>query len=264
MMLRKTTPGTASRTERLDRGWQYEVANEIACDFLIGVSVWFDILGSASTRSRPFMQTNFQYLDYIELDKVMGCESSVMILIAKISQLEQWKLEMQQGGRLSILQLGARAQEIKNLLNNTLARQMIPPPSTSASKHVHIITKVFTCAALTYLHTVVSGAHPELLEIEASVSMTIEAFGNLPDPKLLQNLIWPFCITGCMASKDREPFFKSLLSMPNIDEQGPGNYWKAFEVIQECWKLREQHGGACGKVDWTSAMKSLGYEVLLV
>jgi hypothetical protein len=67
--------------EQLDRGDAPPEVNQVACDFLVGTFIWFDIIASASTRSKPFLANNFEYLGNIELDKVMGCENWVMILI---------------------------------------------------------------------------------------------------------------------------------------------------------------------------------------
>jgi hypothetical protein len=139
----------------------------------------------------------------------MGCENWAMILVANISSLEIWKSDMQRAGRLSIVELSTRGSEISKLLNDGLASQTMFPDyltiSKCPTKHSPFITRIFAYAALTYLHVVVSGAHPELAEITASVSLTIAAFKILPAPHLLQNLVWPFCVTGCIASKDYEP-----------------------------------------------------------
>ena len=261
--------GPASYVERIDQGEQYPFVDEIACDFLVGTFIWFDILASASTRSKPFLENNFEYLDYIELDKVMGCENWAMILVARISLLEEWKLDMQRNGRLSMAQLSTRGSEIEKMLNSGLASQTLCPSDpvleNCPSRYTSTITRIFAYTALTYLHTVVSGAHPELTEIKASVSITIAAFSNLPVPKLLQNLVWSFCITGCMASRDQDSFFRNLIASAGVDGECPGNYWKAFEVIQECWRLRENQGQGPGDgIDWTRAMSSLGFQVLLV
>ena len=261
--------GSASYVERIDQGENYPVVDKIACDFLVGTFIWFDILASASTRSKHFLENNFEYLDHIELDRVMGCENWVMILIARISLLEEWKRDMQRNGRLSMVELSTRGSEIEKMLNSGLASQTLFPSApvleSCPSRYTSIITRIFAYTALTYLHTVVSGAHPKLAEIKASASITIAAFSNLPVPKLLQNLVWPFCITGCMASRDQDSFFRNLIVSAGVDEECPGNYWKAFEVIQECWRLREnQDQGSSDGIDWTSAMSSLGFQVLLV
>lgn len=257
-----TTSASASYTERLDRGDTPPNGDEIACDFLVGTFIWFDIISCASTRSKPLLENNFEYIGNIELDKVMGCENWVMILIAKISLLEGWKRDLQKTGRLSVVELSARSSEIEKLLNSGLASQTLY--ALCPTRHISLITRIFAYSALTYLHTVVSGAHPDLAEIKASVSMTIATFKNLPAPRLLQNLVWPFCVAGCMASRDIEPCCRNLVMAAGEDAKCLGNYWKAFEVIQECWRLREIQGGENKAVDWTTAMESLGFQVLLV
>lgn len=252
----------------MDRGDYPPDVNEIANDFLVGVFLWFDIIATASTRSRPFLYNNFEYLGNIELDKVMGCENWVIILIAQISNLEIWKRDMQKTGRLSIIELSTRGSEIAKLLNNGLASQTICSANSAFAKspgqYSPVITRIFAYAAITYLHTVVSGSYPELVETKASVSMTMTALGSLPAPHLLQDLVWPFCVTGCMASRDYEPFLSDLVMAAGEDAKCPGNYWKAFEVIKECWRLREIGGDDEKGVDWVSAMDSLGFQVLLV
>jgi hypothetical protein len=63
-----------------------------------------------------------------------------------------------------------------------------------------------------------------LPEIQNSVSNTLEAFRVLPDPTLLRNLVWPFCIIGCMASKKNEEFFNIAIKMAGREGEGcPGN-----------------------------------------
>lgn len=243
--------------------------NEIAADFLTGTVLWYDIIATASTRSTPFLQDNINYAGNIELDKVMGCENWAMILIAQISALEHWKRDMQKAGRLSVIELSTRGSEIAKLLNSGLASQamctLAPTISKSPAQYSPLVTRIFALSALTYLHVVVSGAYPELTEIKASVSMTITTLSNLPVPHLLQNLVWPFCVTGCMASRDHEPLLNDLVMAAGEDAKCPGNYWKALEVMRECWRLREESKTDDGRgVDWVSSMESLGFKVLLV
>lgn len=259
---------SAAYIDRMDRGDFPPDVNEIANDFLVGVFLWFDIIATASTRSTPFLQDNFEYLGNIELEKVMGCENWVMILIAQISQLENWKRDMQKTGRLSVVELSNRGSEIAKLLNNGLASQNMRPATTTISKgpaqYSPLITRLFALSALTYLHVVLSGSYPELAEIKTSVSLAINTLTSLPAPHLLQNLVWPFCITGCMASRVYEQCLSDLVVAAGEDAMCPGNYWKAFDVIKECWRLRESRQDDGNGVDWVRAMDSLGFRALLV
>ena len=57
----------------------------------------------------------------------------------------------------------------------------------------------------------VSGANYQLPEIIESVSVkTVEAFSGLEDAKSLQHLVWPFCVSACMASGEQQEFFRRL------------------------------------------------------
>lgn len=257
--------------------------NDVACDFLIGTFIWFDFLSCASTHAIPSLPNNESYLSIhkIRLEKIMGCENWAMILISRISALSAWKSSQQSLGQLSMKELISRGSFIEQELNAGLEKNKVNigkpihyPESPAcqrlgvpSSKSNLVITRVFANAALIYLHTVISGAHPALPEIKESVANGIEAFRMLPSPTLLRNLVWPFCVTGCLAGKECQDFF--ILEMKIAERGGewcPGNLWKGWEVVQECWRLREELGdGEMAKgVDWADAMKQLGFQILLV
>jgi hypothetical protein len=255
--------------------------NDVACDFLVGTLIWFDILSCASIHSTPYLPNNHEYLSshHIRLDKMMGCENWAMILISRISSLSTWKSEQQTTGRLSMKDLMSRGLEIETELNERLEKNKeaigkpaLLPESASCqrlgvtpSKINLVLTRIFAFAALTYLHRTISGAHPSLPEIQESVSNTIEAFKHIPGPTLLRNLVWPFCVTGCMAGKEHEEFFHSAMKVARREGEGcPGNLWKAWDVVQECWKMREGEGDGSKGVDWVDAMEKLGFQLLLV
>lgn len=253
----------------------------VACDFLVGTFIWFDIISSASTRNQPYLQNNEECLTTrgIGLDKIMGCRNWTMILISRISALARWKSEQQKAGRLSMKDLMARGLEIENALNEGLVRNkedigkpIIHPESASSqrlgvapSKANLVLTRIFAFSALTYLHITISGAYPGLPEIQNSVSNTLEAFRFLPDPTFLRNLVWPFCITGCMASKKNEEFFNIAMKMATREGEGcPGNLWKAWDIVKECWRMREEQMEGGSGIDWFDTMENLGFQVLLV
>jgi hypothetical protein len=82
---------------------------------------------------------------------------------------------------------------------------------------------------------------------------------------LLRNLVWPFCITGCMASKKNEEFFNIAMKMAAREGEGcPGNLWKAWDIVKECWRMREERMEGGSGIDWFDAMENLGFQVLLV
>lgn len=257
--------------------------DHVACNFLMGTFIWYDILSCASIHSVPDLSGNHDYLSthLIRLDKIMGCENWVMVLISRISALANWKYSQQSRGCLTLRELLDRGSSIEVELKQGLeknktdiGRPVHHPESAScqglgvpSSKSNLVITRIFAFAALTYLHTVTSGAHPSLPQIKESVASTIETFHSMPNPTvLLRNLVWPFCVTGSMAGKEHEAFFRKAMEI--VEREGewhPGNLKIGWDVVQKCWQMREVEGDAAvDGVDWSDAMEKLGLRILLV
>lgn len=247
---------------------------DCAINVLLGSFISFDIISSASTRSTPFLDINhLQVLNTlgIGLESLIGCRNSVMALILDISLLDQWKKEAQGAYKLSIVDLAKRGGQIQERLRQELAAiEDIPlavpssyNPSGIIRTPVHPeISKVFALSAVTYLHVVISGAYPELPEIAESVSETIAAFRSLKDPTLLRSMVWPFCISGCLALEEQHDFFRDLVSRADITQWATGTCFEAFQIMEECWKARITSSSS-ESCDWATTMKKRGYHVLL-
>lgn len=247
--------------------------NQASIKFLLGAFLWLDILASASTRANPTSALKHEILlqeGDIKLDALFGCENWALILILRIAKLDQWKRECSEIGKLSVAELAKEAAEIEESIRHELTvRQVVernqtnPVGSTghTASLKVAKITKVFALSGLTYLHVVLSGAHPNLTEITDSVSRTIEAFEAFDDMDLLQNVIWPFCITGCLVPEERQSAFKDLIPPKFLEGGLAGNVTQAWRIVERCWQDRK---GGLSSPDWISAMDSIGQRILLV
>ena len=48
------------------------------------------------------------------------------------------------------------------------------------------------------------------------VLVTVHTFKGLKDSRLLQNLVWPFCISGCLILEKYYNFFRGLVSRAGI------------------------------------------------
>ncbi|KUJ10404.1 uncharacterized protein LY89DRAFT_596526, partial [Mollisia scopiformis] len=244
-----------------------------AIKFCVASFVWFDVLSYASINLDITRTNHRQLLEYhdIQLEQFMGCENWVMMVIMEISILNKWKLSRERAGLLSTIDLARRAIKIETLLKSGLERMVKSEKPTSSfeehwdrnwvSRRTATVTKAFAYASRTYLHVVVSGAIPELPEIRESVSQTIEEFKRMLHPLEVESLTWPLCVTGCMATEGQRDFFADLMSSAKITESSSGQTWKAFQIVKECWRLRNTDSG---NVDWKSAMDSLGYRVLLI
>jgi hypothetical protein len=254
-----------------------------AMEFYSGVIIWLDILGAVSTGMRP------QYADIctdglgdsskLQLKKVMGCENWAMVLIREIAVLSAWKRQMSEQGILSILELGKRAGDIERRLVPGIDKLVAKLDhvfdssnldSSSEDKNrkdqvVNMVTHAFACAAKVYLYVTLSGPNPDLPEVSNSVSATAAALKAFPDSQLItRKLVWPFCIAGCMAKGYQRQAFRHLASSAGIKENVFGSSWRAFEAVQTCWDMHDGVGGERRNCDWLSAMKALGYHVLLV
>ena len=248
--------------------------NDVAIIVLLGSFISFDIISCASTRGTPFLDIDHsQMLGNLEipLETLIGCRTSVMALISEISSLDRWKKEAQAAHRLSIVDLANRGAQIEERLRKELAdiRNMpltagrVVPPSHAglfpASAHREV-SQAFALAAVTYLHVVISGAHPELPEIAQTISKTIHVLNRLEEPRLLQSVVWPFCVSGCLARENQQSFFRGLISAAKATKSCTGTLFEAFNIIEECWEARKTSSYNC---DWASIMSQCGRYVLL-
>ncbi|KAF2491427.1 hypothetical protein BU16DRAFT_515793 [Lophium mytilinum] len=245
----------------------------LALYFFAGVMAWYDILSCVTTGAKSFCHCALGCLaigdGFIQLDKVMGCQSWAMICIMEIAALDEWKRGEQACGRLSVRELASRAADIERKLEGSLdemARAALHSPESSALKPqdpVYLITQAFACAALVYVHVVVSGPHPQLPEIRNGVVRTLAALEAFPDRQMVRALFWPLCIAGAMALEKEEEFFRGPVAQGPVCGPRFGNSSKVLAVLEECWRVRKEENGA-RTLEWREAMERLGVEVLLV
>ena len=200
----------------------------------------------------------------------MGCENWAVLCIMEIDFLRDWKRQSQVDGYFSLRELVKRSSQIDRRLedgirqssetwNSNLQRENLD----NDPRHlVPLVTRIFACAAVVYLHVVASGPHTKSHEIRESVSRTISALRVVPFKGMISSLTWPFCISGCMAMEEDWDFFRSLAVEDGAGSSSFGNSSKALAIIEECWRLRKEDGREM--VDWRTAMDSLDINLLLV
>lgn len=199
-----------------------------------------------------------------------------MILIRDIAILDAWKDEMRCNGTLSMRELISKVEVLEQRLERgiRLVSDQISNDGTSKNdkKRSHadtlLITRTFAFAATVYLHVTVSGANPAVLEIIAGVQQTLEALKALPS-NLLRCVVWPLCIAGCMAAPTEEISWQRFVHTSGMTSsaQAFGNVSQAWSVVETCWIMRKYEKASTGKrleTDWTSAMQTMGYRVLLI
>jgi hypothetical protein len=184
--------------------------------------------------------------------------------------LDNWKKEAEKTHQLSVIELVKRGAKIEESLRqkivdlegtHSLGSSLLGSHRSTLSASQAEITGIFALSALTYLHIVISGAYPELPEIVESVSKTIDAFKRLTNPRLLRNLVWPFCVTGCLAAEGQQGFFRDLVSKAEIVPSTLGTCLQAFKIVEECWEMRKTCSYNC---DWVFIMNRLDCNILLI
>lgn len=291
---------------------------DTSISFLLGFFIHMHILTCASTRSSQYLNPDHKLLletGEINLEDLVGCSNWAMIFIYEISALDKWKKGEEAAHRLSLIELTKRGREIEERLLSRIAsienhcsflssaskaanisapadpHHMIGPgPGAGVARHHDNmclikmqITRIFALSEITYLHVVISGAYPDIPDIKRSVSKTLSALQELhrSDPKLLQHVVWPYCISGCLAADDgQQKVFRELVANTRVTY---GTCFEALTVMEECWRARRKGskngggGGASGIgngivtgtgttgecLDWAGVMERRGQFVLL-
>ena len=190
-----------------------------------------------------------------------------MMSLLDISHLEHWKREAQKTGTLSLEELLHRADNIEKRLRLNLLQVSSEVSSlNSQAADSSLVTSVFAHAALVYLRVAVFGGHPSIPEIHNTVSIALDLLESLP-LRLQIRVCWPIGIIGCMIAEEaKQKKFRELYDRGQAERVKLGAVWKAWEVIEECWRLRREGSGNLQMegCDWRTAMRSLGLRILLI
>jgi hypothetical protein len=216
----------------------------------------------------------------VKLDQIMGCKNWAMIIIRDIGMLDDWKKERIAQNLLYSEELGCQGNAIEHRLCDGIQKtrsilSQLGRPGTSPERastevdfketDIQIITHLYALSTRVYLHVVVFGQNCESLLLQEKVAQSIAAFRNLPNPKLLRSLVWPVCITGCMATTDEQQRFLRGICR-SLTRKGCtfGTLLSALDVMEKCWEIRKEEGNGPKDCDWLTAMERLGNRVLLV
>jgi hypothetical protein len=146
-----------------------------ALDFFTTVFMWYEPLSWVTTGLVPscpdWLSALLDENDRIQVCKIMGCKNWAVSIITDIAALEHWKKQCQYSGNISLQELARRASGTEKRLNDGLATNSKILSSYETGRYgrldlqVRAVINVYGCLALTYLHTVLSDAYPELPKI---------------------------------------------------------------------------------------------------
>ena len=207
-----------------------------ALQFLTNILAMYGIFSCISLGPARATFAEYRYLldqeSMIQMDQVIGCKNWVLSAILEVGELDKWKREEMKYHRLSLKDLRNRSMAIEGLIESGLRE-------SSMSALVDTITKIYATSTLTYMHTVVSGLNPNLWEVQDSVSTTIALLKQLSSVQIARNFMWSLVVTGCMASRSQEDYFRGLIAVAGTSIQGLRSCWCLPSIWDRAWKMRD-------------------------
>ncbi|KAH7913770.1 fungal-specific transcription factor domain-containing protein [Hygrophoropsis aurantiaca] len=225
--------------------------------------------------SSPMMNDDLN----LRMECLTGCPDEVLLGIAEISTLAQWKAQEIRKGALSMRELIRRGDAIEQhirsypdvvqsmdkdqvelhqhlssigLLHDTsLATASGLAGITFPTEDVRqLVAALFREAAVLYLHTVLSDANPGVPEIITSIDVIIQTLGRIPASGLDHSLLFPICIAGCLTD---DPVRRQVLK-GRLDSQHEhfDNIHQIQGVMQAAWHHRDMTGAA---IDWRQLLR---------
>jgi len=233
--------------------------------FIIKTSMWFDVLASATLIRRPKFLEVLRSLygpttavngDRPELSMmgVMGCENRIVLALAEIANLACWKDECRRAGRSSIPELVRRGQDIETILKSTNDSAHLHGFDTKRSRRRHLTSDVFRASALVYLHSVISGDHPQCPEIMSNITETVKCLKRAEDVStarhVVRTVVFSICICGCLTDvpRYRDYFLRRLHEQQT---ETVGNCAQVAQLMREVWNNQERGE----PVDWRVVMQ---------
>lgn len=242
-----------------------------AAKALLSHLAWFDISGSITTGSGPFLGLDYIRLidsNVIQLDSVHGCHNVAVRSLCEVLNLHRWKLEAERGKALNVMNLVARGDTILQSLTNTISQLSNWQCDAEVSGQMpwresdRDITLAFTRAATIYLHVVISGPNSRLTEIRQEVIQLTQVIQRLFTKRMIQNVTWPLTVMACFAVEDvTHDFLKEVDRCQDVSsELFTPSIKEALKIGRECQRMSQKTGK---DYDWMLVLKDSGKSILL-
>jgi C6 transcription factor Pro1 len=239
-----------------------------------------DLLGAGTTAPPPGM---------LQLEEFVGCQNWALLQVGAVAALDAWKMEMLDNGDACELDLHERARAIDATLISGLAdldsAERLSCPSAAQTKAVRentmngtvlrhfrssdpaleasriLSTRIWAWSARAYLGTVVHGWQPRHPEIQTIVAQTISLFRQVHMAPQMATLIWPLCITACLATEEEESVFRQFIdSLQGLQKLGIMR--DVLGMAETVWKSRNNREDA-GVWTIRACLSCLGHRALL-
>ncbi|KAG1841655.1 fungal-specific transcription factor domain-containing protein [Suillus subalutaceus] len=254
----------------LERNSPSPVSALISCTdsmrFIIKTSMWLDILASVTLIRRPMFEVPRLLYDpsgtalidgkpELSMMSVVGCETRNVVALAEAADLACWKEGLGRTGGLSVPELVRRGQRIETMLKTTDDNNP-HPADTERSRLRRLTSDTFRASALVYLHSVMSGDHPQCPEIMDNVAETVMCLRRAEDVStarhVVHSMVFNICVCGCLTDvPEYRDYFLRLLQEQQMETAG--NCGLACDLMRRVWTSRE--GGM--PVDWRVVMRDM-------
>lgn len=230
----------------------------------------------------------------LRMDRLTGCPDEAVLALAEVAALAAWKAAESQKGTLSMRELIRRGDAIEQTLRSRAHRTYADSPtaegmpmlptglpasaevtspsalaSAGADEHTRrTIASIWREAAVLYLHTVISDAHPGVPEIVKATNTIMDHMQVLPPSHHDRALLFPLVMTGTMTD---DPLIRELVKGRlawHHDEFYNGSMSQARTFIDYVHGRRQAarhgHRGASVTVDWRECMRERWSAITLV
>jgi hypothetical protein len=255
LVMSKLGPSPTSSSSNLN--FQYQSAEQAAFHFSSTLLVFDDVIASTVLQTKPRLYEHHANLlgsqcedsePPIDVEAVLGINNTILRQISETSALAAWKEQCKNMGNLDVMELVQHASVIKEVLLTQLTRftfdqTTIPKQAsllnlTAAPTYQRSsVGRVWVHAALIYLSVVISGWQPGNVDVRNNVQQVIELLNTTMSPTLLPTMVWPFCITGCLAEAAQESQFRGMVAALQPSSIF-GKVHKALEVMENVWRTR--------------------------
>ncbi|ETN36856.1 uncharacterized protein HMPREF1541_07843 [Cyphellophora europaea CBS 101466] len=242
--------------------------------FYTAVLVFSDVVASTALERAPILRPHFAHilcspaeLTRVESPKLnlllfFGVENLILVMIADIAALAEWKRMQTARQWLSMPELVRRGADLEVRLQHIIDRldtartETTSEPATiidglagvlpTPPSIINAVNRIWARAAKAYLYTTVSGwqlGHPEL---RANISETISLLIDLCDqdtstvPAWLRALAWPICVTGCATYTQEEvdSIRRIFRAMDGLKAVATVSH--LIEVVEKVWSNRSK------------------------
>ncbi|KAI5456182.1 fungal-specific transcription factor domain-containing protein [Mariannaea sp. PMI_226] len=210
-----------------------------------------DMIASTSLGQPPKHKAYYSQLEggdrppVLRTEDILGCESWILLRVADIATLHDWKKELSKIGVLKTTNILSHATSIENRIQDGLKRldkldasrgkDSVPNLKTylqyptfpydlgsSIRQAMDDMTSIWSYAAHTYLLVVTQGWDLSDTPIRTNTRKSVQLFQKIFSPCWLRCLVWPICISGCVAVNDdkRQAFRRIGSSMQALQAFG--------------------------------------------